>query len=715
MHWFRLLAIAMLPASVLAQTAPVISNVTDKSSLESTATTAIAFTVGDGETPAVDLAVRAESSDTILVPNANIVLGGTGTNQTVTITPAAGLSGTTTITLTVTDSDLMTATDTFLLTVNPLYQLPAETIPDIVMQADGTLTINYQMGDGSWTPSVARTNTALFRSVGTGSTNDLRLGGAGANRTLRLRPAPGLYGGSDLTITITGAPGGATSSTFHVTVTPRAVADNLLGVANRISTFDVIRNDTQPQSGTVITLQDFTQPAHGALVAGTIPGTLRYTPEPGFSGNDSFTYTSSYDTGASATATGYVTVAPYLAVDAAHLDLRMNYVNGFWSNEMHTDLPFGTPNAGGSQNPTILDFDEVLMMANPASIITLPTTLDPALYSFLGTPPGASLWNLPQVSKAGVLWPGISTESIAAGTFANYAPTGDARATANAAWVRFELRGYRIPANAVFSMYQSGTTPTVFWDSIDGINGTAETTHGANVSDTFWINTNPQTHAHTNWTFTHPGHYEIDFQTKAFVNEGGNLVEIASPVNTLHFMVYGNGDSTAPGPLAETPPTLADDTAVCTENAGPVTIAVLANDHSGPDFLEALTVTDVTHGSHGTTGLSPDGQAVRYTPAPNFSGLDSFTYTATDEHGGQATATVTVAVHALPIRLLPNGQVRAAALGTPGGTYQFQRSADLSAWQPLGAPVMADAAGNVIIIDPAPLPAKAFYRAFPNS
>jgi hypothetical protein len=82
---------------------------------------------------------------------------------------------------------------------------------------------------------------------------------------------------------------------------------------------------------------------------------------------------------------------------------------------------------------------------------------------------------------------------------------------------------------------------------------------------------------------------------------------------------------------------------------------------------------------------------------------------------GLGVATVTVAVHALPIRLLPNGQVRAAALGTPGGTYQFQRSADLSAWQPLGAPVMADAAGNVIIIDPAPLPAKAFYRAFPNS
>ena len=51
-----------------------------------------------------------------LVPNGNIVFGGSGANRTVTVTPAAGQLGTATITVTVSDGQL-TANDTFVLTV----------------------------------------------------------------------------------------------------------------------------------------------------------------------------------------------------------------------------------------------------------------------------------------------------------------------------------------------------------------------------------------------------------------------------------------------------------------------------------------------------------------------------------------------------------------------------------------------------------------------
>ena len=57
------------------------------------------------------------SSNTTLVPVSNIVVGGTGADRTVTITPAANQSGTATITLTVTDGDGGTASDSFVLTV----------------------------------------------------------------------------------------------------------------------------------------------------------------------------------------------------------------------------------------------------------------------------------------------------------------------------------------------------------------------------------------------------------------------------------------------------------------------------------------------------------------------------------------------------------------------------------------------------------------------
>ena len=661
-----------LASQAEAQTPPTISDVLNRSTLESTPTSSIAITIGDAETPATSLVLSAASSNATLVPNspANLSLAGTGTARTLVITPASGESGTTTITLTVTDGSSMTATDTFVLTVNPLYSLPAETIPDQMMSADSSITLNYQMGSGTWSPVVTSTNTTLFRSIGTGSGDDLRLQGTGTNRTLRIRPAPGLYGESFVTITITGAAGGPTASTFRVTVNPRAVADNVLGVAGRTSTLDVLRNDTLPQAGSSVIMQSFTQPANGTIVAGTIPGTLHYTPATGFTGSDAFTYTTQYNQGPPVTATVFVTAGDYLPVDAVHTDLRVNYVNGAWTHEVHADLAFGTPNQGGSANPTILDYDEAMLMVNAASIITLPGSLDPIQFSFLGAAPGQNIWTLPQVQKAGVLWPGVNSESIAPGTFATYTPAGDPRASTSAAWVRMEMTGFRIPSGAVFSMYQSGATPIVFWDSIDGVNSPSETAHGNNVSDTFWINTG--THSHMNWTFTHPGRYEIDFRAKAMVDQSGTLVEVTGPVTTLHFLVFNSPAAPLSGPMTERPPVALNDTTTVTEDSGANLIPVLANDRSDPDPLEQLAVTAVANGASGTTAITGGGTAVTYTPLANFSGTDSFTYTVTDEHGGTATATVTVNVTAQD----DLAAWRQTHFGTTSGTGDAAHTAD---------------------------------------
>jgi hypothetical protein len=102
--------------------APTISDVGNQSTTSGVATPPIAFTIGDLETPAADLTVTATSSNTALVPDANIALEGSGASRTVTITPAAGLVGSTTITLTVTDAGDLTASDTFVLTVDKAPQ-----------------------------------------------------------------------------------------------------------------------------------------------------------------------------------------------------------------------------------------------------------------------------------------------------------------------------------------------------------------------------------------------------------------------------------------------------------------------------------------------------------------------------------------------------------------------------------------------------------------
>ena len=70
------------------------------------------------------------SNNTTLVPNANIVLGGSGANRTVTVTPAANQTGSATITITVSDGT-NSASDSFVLTVNTpptISDIPNQTI-----------------------------------------------------------------------------------------------------------------------------------------------------------------------------------------------------------------------------------------------------------------------------------------------------------------------------------------------------------------------------------------------------------------------------------------------------------------------------------------------------------------------------------------------------------------------------------------------------------
>ncbi|HSB73906.1 MAG TPA: Ig-like domain-containing protein, partial [Candidatus Methylomirabilis sp.] len=99
-------------------------------------------------------------------------------------------------------------------------------------------------------------------------------------------------------------------------------------------------------------------------------------------------------------------------------------------------------------------------------------------------------------------------------------------------------------------------------------------------------------------------------------------------------------------------PVAANDTATTAANT-PVTINVLAND-SDPDNVPpaaanaGLTVTEVTQPANGTVVINNPGNpgnTVTYTPAANFSGTNTFTYTVSDGLLS-ATATVTVNVQA---------------------------------------------------------------------
>ena len=82
------------------------------------ATASLPFTIGDPETAASSLTITAGSSNTSLVPNNRIALGGTGANRTVTVTPLTGQTGAANITITVSDGNA-SAARTFQVSVQP--------------------------------------------------------------------------------------------------------------------------------------------------------------------------------------------------------------------------------------------------------------------------------------------------------------------------------------------------------------------------------------------------------------------------------------------------------------------------------------------------------------------------------------------------------------------------------------------------------------------
>ncbi len=116
--------------TILNNSSPTISDVANQTINEDTDTGALPFSVGDAETPAASLIVSASSSNTALIPNqlANLQLGGSGANRSITVTPAQDAVGSSVITLTVTDGGGATASDTFTVTVNQVNDPPSMTL-----------------------------------------------------------------------------------------------------------------------------------------------------------------------------------------------------------------------------------------------------------------------------------------------------------------------------------------------------------------------------------------------------------------------------------------------------------------------------------------------------------------------------------------------------------------------------------------------------------
>ncbi|MDR1634024.1 MAG: TIGR03773 family transporter-associated surface protein, partial [Bifidobacteriaceae bacterium] len=184
-------------------------------------------------------------------------------------------------------------------------------------------------------------------------------------------------------------------------------------------------------------------------------------------------------------ANGTVNQAGATVLNNGHVDIA-SLLNG-------ASLATRVKDTTRSADPTWRDPAKTVLQLLPGSRATVPSA---SQWAFLGAP-GAPLWQVTQTAQDSLLWPGWSTEPIAA----------DATRTG----VDWTLTGVSGPGE--FALYQTGSfgQPTVLFNTSDGIT----------AADRFTI---PKlTHAHGSWAFSAEGNYCLAFERSTTLASGNNV------------------------------------------------------------------------------------------------------------------------------------------------------------------------------------------------
>ncbi len=168
---------------------PTIGGIASQSIAASTTTIDIPFVINDGETPAAELTLSADSDNLALVPVESVTFGGSGSDRNVKVTPAIGAQGAALVTVSVTDSDNNTASRTFRVLVG------APTVSAIENQITpkdvNTQPIPFTVGDvesDELTITAISSNEAVVPSV------NVIFEGVGTDRTATIIPSSGVAG-----------------------------------------------------------------------------------------------------------------------------------------------------------------------------------------------------------------------------------------------------------------------------------------------------------------------------------------------------------------------------------------------------------------------------------------------------------------------------------------------------------------------------------------
>ncbi|HEY3404580.1 MAG TPA: Ig-like domain-containing protein, partial [Ohtaekwangia sp.] len=214
-------------------------------------------------------------------------------NGSFTYTPAAEFNGSDSFTYHVTDGTLSSAVVTVTITVNLVNDLPVAANDNATTDEDTPLTIDVVANDTDIDSNVDPASVAIVGNPANGSVTVDAVSGE-----ITYTPAADFNGNDSFTYTVEDESNGTSNTaTVNITVTPVNDAPDVLADAAETTEgtavlIDILANDSDIDDvidATSVTI--VSPPANGTFTVDPVSGEVTYTPDAGYLGTDSFTYT----------------------------------------------------------------------------------------------------------------------------------------------------------------------------------------------------------------------------------------------------------------------------------------------------------------------------------------------------------------------------------------------------------------------------------------
>lgn len=608
------------------------------------ATASTPFTVLDDDTEDTHNASVSLESESVagLFPEGSLnIVGGT-----ITLAPGADKYGTAVIRLTVTDSELAEATQTVAVTVLPVNDLPVAADDSATLEEDASVEIEVTANDTD-----AEDAAGSLRILDVNTTNAHGTVTVSDDKhSFTYTPNSNYNQAASVTYRVVDSNNGYSNwATVTFTITPVndapvANADTAATTEDFSTTINVLSNDSDAEGSALTIITPTTEESVVTTKGGTAiltDGKILYTPAADFFGKDTFTYTIS---DGELTGTGTVTVT-------------VNAVND--PPTIVNITPF-THDVSDGADCWMMDEDETKIFQFDASD------------AYNETPPQSLIVKVTSDNQlllpdASIAYSGSTTvKSVAIKPAANAYGDVNLTVTAN--------DGVNT-TTAVFLLRVRPVNDTPVLTSDDSIELDEDTSYAGTCSaydvehsDVCYTISAEPAHGSVsigaysgNYTYTPDENYygPDSFTIRACDEDINNYDEVAvavtvNPVNDLPTAV-GETDTTA----EDTAITFTFDT-------------LLANDSDLETDPSLLTISAAGSAVNGTVALDSGAKTVTFTPAENYYGAGSFTYTVRDGDNGTATATVDITITA--VNDIPAALSQTVSIGENAGATAIPMS-----------------------------------------